>query len=85
MKYTPDILPSGFRLAYRAYPRHVGKGAALRAWINNGCEEQSEMIIKAIKSAKFSDETRFQPHMSTWINRWQWLDSEDDEDEDNEW
>jgi hypothetical protein len=84
MKYNPDQLPSGFRLAYRAYPRKVGKGAALKAWMNNGCEDRSGMIIAAIKDYSFSSDPKFQPHMSTWINGWRWLD-EIPEEEDGDW
>ncbi len=85
MKYTPDVLPSGFRLAYRAYPRHVGKGAALKAWLANGCEERAGAITAAIKDAQWSEDPKYIPHMSTWINRWGWLDEAIGEEDSGDW
>ena len=84
MKYNPDQLPSGFRLAYRHYPKKVSKGAALKAWMNNDCELISEKIVAALKDAKWPEDRQYIPHMSTWINGWRWLDSSDEGD-DNDW
>jgi hypothetical protein len=83
MRYSPEQLPSGFRLAWRAYPKKVGKGAAMKAWHQNTCEDQAGKIVAAIKDAKWSEEVQYIPHMSTWLNRWGWLD-EAPEDQDNE-
>lgn len=74
----PNDLPPGFIKFWAAYPRKVGKGHAAKAWVKNGCEPIADEIIKALKKYPFSEETQFQPHASTWLNGWRWLDEQTD-------
>ena len=83
MKYNPDQLPSGFRLAWRAYPKKVGKGAAFKAWMSNDCEVVAGKIVAAIKDANWPEDRQYIPHMSTWINGWRWLDEVEEEYNDD--
>jgi hypothetical protein len=62
----------------------VGKGAAIKAWLSNDCEVRAGQIVAAIKDAKWSEDPKYIPHFSTWINRWGWLD-ETDEADSNDW
>ncbi len=84
MKITPGNLPSGFKSWWAIYPRKVAKGAAVRAWVKNDCEEIAEEIIKATRKYPFSDEAQYIPHGSTWINSWRWMDV-NEEGSGNEW
>lgn len=74
MKYSPSNLPDGFKAFWKSYPRKVGKGAAVRAWSNNGCEEISHVIVTAVRKYPFSDDAKFIKHPATWLNSWCWED-----------
>jgi len=76
MKYTPsDQMPRYFRLFWRAYPRKIGRGAALKSWESQGLEDHGEMIVKKVKDYPFSTDPKFIPHPSTFLNQWRWEDS----------
>lgn len=82
--YSPNNLPPGFQRWYSAYPKKVGKGAALKAWLKNDCEGNADEIVAATRRYQFSDDKQYIPHPSTWINQWRWLDEQTEGDND-EW
>ena len=83
MKYTPGNLPTGFKEFWKYYPKKVGKGQAIKAWVVNECEANSEEIIKALKKYPFSDDKKFIPHPSTFLNQWRWEDTFEEENNDD--
>ncbi len=65
---------------WKAYPKKVGKGAAIRAWkkIRPGAELRATMIAAVVKQ-KVSDQWRkergqYIPHPATWLNQMRWED-----------
>jgi hypothetical protein len=68
-KYSPS-----FELFWSYYPRHVGKGAAFKAWKKIGPSlDFNRRIINAVERQKRSDQWqrengRFIPHAATWLN-----------------
>lgn len=77
---TKDIYPPEFLTFWKAYPKKVGKDAALKAWKKrNGTRPGIDAIIKAIEEQKRSDQwTRdsgqYIPNPATWINQGRWDD-----------
>lgn len=73
----------GFEAFWSAYPRKVGKGAALKAWQKirpaNGTRAA---ILTAVAAQRTSDQWhkdggQFIPHPATWLNQTRWEDSPD--------
>jgi len=62
---------------YEAYPRKVGRGAALLS-IRKACVEHgAEMIMEKVKlyaKAREGEEKFFTPHAQTWMNQQRYLD-----------
>jgi hypothetical protein len=65
---------SYFECFWHAYPRHVGKGAAFKAWkrLNPSLNLQGR-ILNALDRQRRSDQWqrengRFIPHAATWLN-----------------
>ncbi|OGP68414.1 MAG: hypothetical protein A2W27_10995 [Deltaproteobacteria bacterium RBG_16_44_11] len=79
-KKISSSLSKDFLVFYEAYPRKVGKIAALKAWNKlNGNRPAIEEILKAIEQQKQStqwikDGGQFIPHPATWINQGRWED-----------
>lgn len=74
----PPISPfAGF---WSAYPKKVGRQAALKAWERIAPDEQlGREIIAAVDAQKTSrqwlkDEGQFIPHPTTWLNQRRWED-----------
>lgn len=69
---------------YAAYPRHVGKLAAIRAIekaIRGGADPAMLLErVKAFAVTSRSMETRFVPHPATWFNAGRWEDEGDGTD-----
>jgi len=64
---------------WTAYPRKVGKLVASKAWRNAKSKPSIEIILKAVRDQKCSEQWRksngdFIPHPSTWINQGRWDD-----------
>jgi len=78
MKLKPKDLERfpGFIRWWAIYPRKVGKGAALQIWHDLECETYASEVIKGTKHYHFSDEKKFIPHPSTFLNQWRWTDEE---------
>jgi uncharacterized protein YdaU (DUF1376 family) len=85
-KETPICSPVGERVDaafdafWKAYPRKVGKQAALKAWrkLRPG-PELAERILEAVAAQKRGEAWRrdggqFIPHPTTWLNQGRWDD-----------
>jgi uncharacterized protein YdaU (DUF1376 family) len=72
------VSDDGFAAFWKAYPKRVGKEAALKAW-KRAKKPSVEIIIAKLNTLKASDQWRkdggqFIPHPATWINRGGWDD-----------
>lgn len=66
-----------FEKFYSAFPRHIGRRAAERAWVSAiKRADPADIIAGAERLAADPNlpETRFVPHPSTWLNRDGWTD-----------
>jgi hypothetical protein len=73
--------PAGFLLFWAAYPKKVGKGAAVKAWWVHvkPSRVETDTILGAIEWQKKSDQWtkengQFIPHPATWLNQHRWED-----------
>ena len=77
-KAVPD--DSGFEAFWAAYPRRIGKQAALKAWAKRAPgPELQQQIMDGLARAKASrdwlkDGGEYIPHPSTWLNGGRWTD-----------
>lgn len=67
-----------FEVFWKAYPRKVSKGHALRAWAKNGRPELP-VVLAAVEAQKRSEQWqkeggKFIPHPATWLNGRRWED-----------
>ena len=88
MKLKPSDVEKypNFLRWWRCYPRKVGRGAALRSWIDLDGENIASQIISGTKRYEFSPEVRYIPHPSTFLNQWRFLDaSETPEHSEDQW
>lgn len=69
-----------FQQFWATYPRKVGKGAALKAWMKiKPSADLHSRILKAIEEQKNTpqwtrDDGQFIPHPATWLNQGRWDD-----------
>lgn len=74
------LLTERFEQFWKAYPRKVGKGAALKVWVKlKPSEELLVRMLKAVEQQKRTaqwqrDSGQFIPHPSTWLNQERWED-----------
>jgi len=71
---------AAFEEFWKAYPRKVGKGAALKAY-KKVPKEAHGLLLAAVKTQSASEQWRkdggqFIPHPATWLNEQRWLDGE---------
>ena len=62
---------------YATYPRHVGKGAARKAYRTARKKVSAEVLARGAASATATfagKEPQFIPHPATWLNSERWLD-----------
>lgn len=75
VKYPPD-----FEEFWLVYPRHVGKGEALKSWrkIRPSSTLKDTILAAVIQQKESADWTREQgryiPHPATWLNQSRWDD-----------
>lgn len=66
---------------YAAYPRHIGKRAAEKAW-NSATKRADPAVIVAAavvyRDARNGHDPKFTPYPSTWLNRDSWCDEPDE-------
>jgi uncharacterized protein YdaU (DUF1376 family) len=76
-----------FSSIYAIYPRHVGRGAALKAFIRARQTVDLTTLQHAVErfaQQRAGEDPRYTPHMATWLNAQRWADDEDNpQDEDN--
>lgn len=75
---SPPAIAEGFERFWLAYPRKIGKGAAIKAW-KRATLPDIESILLAVERQMRSEQWtkdggQFIPHPSTWINQMRWLD-----------
>ncbi len=73
---SPD---AEFEEAYRLYPRHVGRGQAMRAYRSARKIATHGEIMAGIRRMAVESRTtdpKFIPHLATWLNGQRWLDEE---------
>jgi|SRR3990167_450119 len=71
-----DIDRNDFDTFWKAYPKKVGKDAALKAWNKKKHKPHMEFILEAIERYKLSKTVRdgFTCNPATWINEGRWSD-----------
>ena len=73
---NPNKLPPGFADFWKAYPRRVGKGAAVRAYVKVGGQSVLPDILKDLKRREWPEDVQYIPHPATYLNQWRWLDED---------
>lgn len=72
---------SDFLEAWAIYPRKVAKAAAQKAWKATGADRPPLphllAAVRALTDASAGKESRFVPHMSTWLRGQRWNDAPD--------
>jgi hypothetical protein len=68
-----------FSSIYALYPRHVGRGAALKAFIR--ARQTVELLtlqqaVERFAEQRVGEDPRYTPHMSTWLNAQRWADED---------
>lgn len=71
--HSPRLVDSFFIEFWKLYPRRIGKGAAEKAWEKAVDIVPAEMILDAVKSYVWPNDSQFIPYPATWLsqNRWQ--------------
>jgi len=64
---------------WTAYPRKVGKAAALKAWVKHSCWKYADDIMNAVavqaeQPQWHEQDGRFIPHAASWLNGGRWND-----------
>lgn len=73
---------------WNAYPRKIGKKAALRAWKNAKDRPALSVVLSAIERQRLTDGWsknggKFIPHPATWLNAGRWDDVVDGDAQDH--
>jgi len=73
------IYTSKFEEFWRLYPRKVGKGHALKAWVKVIPDlETFTQVMAALETQRdsnyFPEDPKYIPHPATWLNGQRWLD-----------
>jgi hypothetical protein len=75
---SPPAVPKNAAEAiYQAYPRKVGKAAALKAITKALAKAPYAELLKAVQEyaqSRVGKDEQFTPHPATWFNREQWTD-----------
>lgn len=76
-----DIYSVQFESFWTAYPKKVSKGHASKAYVSALKKTTPETILTALKKqierGGFSNDPKFIPHASTWLNGERWADQVD--------
>lgn len=74
----PPAVAEGFERFWKAYPRKIGKGAAIKAWKRAKLPDLESILLAVEQQARSEQWTKdggqFIPHAATWINQTRWLD-----------
>ena len=76
---NPPISPKGFDDFWKAYPKKVGKGAALKAWDKANLNGKVQIVLDAVARQKTwhqwqKERGQYIPNPATWINQGRWED-----------
>ncbi len=74
-------LPDQCRAIYEAYPRKVGRGAALKAIVKALKLVPFEELLEAVREyarAREGQEREFTPYPATWFNQERWADDREE-------
>jgi hypothetical protein len=75
---TDDVARHGFEHWWHAYPRKVGKGAALKRWRAMSSKQRAEALDALPDHVRHwqtqRTEVRFIPHPATWLSQARWHD-----------
>tara|TARA_R100000353_G_scaffold165253_1_gene126309 strand:+ start:462 stop:1154 length:693 start_codon:yes stop_codon:yes gene_type:complete len=66
-----------FTAVWETYPRKVGKGAAMKAWLKAVKKISEKDLLDAINAYIESiqgKDKQYIPHLSTWLNQERWMD-----------
>lgn len=78
-RVASEKITDEFEIWYAAYPRHVGRGAALRGYKTARTKADPELLLRAAtlyaSKCKGMDQ-KFIPHAATWLNQERWLDED---------
>lgn len=74
LRSSKESLPEGFDLFWAAYPRHVAKPKAVKAYKAAVLIAAPAEIIAGVRAFKFSRDPEYQPHPATWLNQRRWQD-----------
>ncbi len=78
-RVASEKITDEFEIWYAAYPRHVGRGAALRAYKTARTKVEPDVLLRAgtlyASKCKGMDQ-KFIPHAATWLNQERWLDED---------
>lgn len=66
----------GFEEFWSAYPRKTSKGTARKAYVSALRKAPADRILAGVRRYRFSDEQKFIPHPTTWLNGERWADGE---------
>jgi uncharacterized protein YdaU (DUF1376 family) len=80
LRSSKESLPEGFDLFWAAYPRHVAKLKAVKAYKAAIEIAAPAEIIAGVRAFKFSRDPDYQPHPATWLNQRRWQDEESQSD-----
>ena len=74
-----DDVPAAFAQFWRAYPKKIGKRAALKAWKGTKSKPDIAVLLAAIAKQKTwpqwqRDGGQYIPNPSTWLNQGRWSD-----------
>lgn len=62
----------GFEEFWKAYPRKIGKPRAYQAYSRAMKRTTGAKVLEGVRKYRFSEEEKFQPHASTWLNDDRW-------------
>jgi uncharacterized protein YdaU (DUF1376 family) len=65
---------ASFEDFYTAYPRHIAKQDARRAWDKAVAKVSAETIIAAVRARNWPADKQFIPHPASWLNGERWTD-----------
>ena len=72
---SPNGKDEGFEIFYQAYPRHIAKAAAEKAFSKAIKKTDLATMLSALEKQKPKwTDPQYIPHPATWLNRGQWQD-----------
>ena len=82
---NPKDITESFQRFWKAYPKRVAKGQAVRTWGKVGGDEHVEAILKDLRTRVWPAERQYIPHPSSYLSQWRWLDELEEDGNDGDW